>query len=260
MRLVQLDKVTIYKPGSSDTKLVDAVSCDVSAGEILSIIGPNGAGKSTLLKAVSGEWAYTGNIDFPLIAKDPKLRARQLAILPQFSLLSFPYTVSEVVMLGRIPHETGRIRDEEIVAQALAMMDIGFLTNRLYTELSGGEKQRVQLARVLTQIWSQEDADNSARILILDEPTTALDLGHQHALMRAVKAIAQQGVAVVMVLHDINLAAQYADKILAMLCSQCLAYGTPNEVVNSVNMQRLFGVDVDIVQHPNNSYPLVISQ
>lgn len=260
MRLMDLDKVSVYKPGSPQTRLVDAVSLTLEAGEVLAIIGPNGAGKSSLLKAISGEWPHQGGIYLPSISADPKLRARQLAVLPQLSLLNFPFTVSEVVMLGRIPHQTGRVHDETIVASALELMDIGFLSDRLYTELSGGEKQRVQLARVLTQIWSEQDAENSARILILDEPTTALDLGHQHALMRAVKTFAEQGVGVVMVLHDINLAAQYADRMLAMLCSQNIAYGPPNEVVCRKTMQRLFAVEVDIVEHPNHPYPLVISQ
>lgn len=259
MNLMQLEAVSVYKPGSKQECLVDSIDCAITAGEILVIIGPNGAGKSSLLKAITGEWTYSGKIKSPLLSTDPKLRASQVAVLPQLSLLNFPYTVSEVVMLGRIPHETGREHDQKLVLAALEMMDISFLRERLYTELSGGEKQRVQLARILTQIWSQEDAQNSARLLILDEPTTALDLGHQHALMQAVQVFAQQGVAVVMVLHDINLAAQYADQMLAILCSQTIAYGSPKDVISKENMQRLFSVEVDIVEHPNKQYPMVIS-
>ena len=131
-----------------------------------------------------------------------------------------------MVQLARIPHNTGRQCDDQIVKDALELMDISFLTNRLYTELSGGEKQRVQLARVLAQIWNSEDAPAQTRLLLLDEPTSALDLGHQQQLMTAIRKLANQGVTVVMVLHDINLAAHYADTILALLCSERLAYGS----------------------------------
>lgn len=260
MSVLTLNQVSVFQPGSDQHLLVDSTNCRINAGEILTIIGPNGAGKSSLLKAITGEWNYLGEIYSPLLSTDPKLRARQVAVLPQFSLLNFPYTVDEVVLLGRIPHQTGSERDQTIVHDVLELMDISFLRNRLYTELSGGEKQRVQLARVLAQIWSDKDADNGARLLILDEPTTALDLGHQHALMRAIKNFAEQGVAVVMVLHDINLAAQYADRMLALLCSQTIAYGVPNKVVTAENMRRLFNIEVDIVEHPSTLTPLIVSK
>ena len=138
------------------------------------------------------------------------------------------------------------------------MMDIGFLKDRLYTQLSGGEKQRVQLARVFAQIWDQNDAENGLRLLILDEPTTALDLGHQQALMSAIQAFARKGVAVVMVLHDVNLAARYVDKVLALLCSQVVAYGSPEDVITQDNIQRLYEVDIEILKHPKDNTPIVV--
>ena len=246
--------------GKTDKRLVENVSCRVDQGEILGIIGPNGAGKSTLLSAIMGDIEYSGHIIIQGqdSIQEPHLRARQTAILPQLSLLNFPFRVFEVVNLGRIPHQTGLQRDNDIIDQALELMDIGFLKNRLYTELSGGEKQRVQLARVLAQIWSREDSPSGNRLLILDEPTTALDLGHQQDLMNAIKAFAQQGVAVVMVLHDINLAARYCDTLLALLSSQTLAYGPVDEVVSVNNVKRLFGIDAQIVPHPVNQTPIVV--
>ncbi|MCL4169000.1 UNVERIFIED_CONTAM: hypothetical protein GTU68_027587 [Idotea baltica] len=224
----------------------------------MAIIGPNGAGKSSLLKAIAGDLTYSGSISIQGLSETPTLRARQVAVLPQLSLLNFPYRVSEVVGLSRIPHNTGRKRDDKIVKDALKLMDISFLTNRLYTELSGGEKQRVQLARVLAQIWSREDAPAESRLLLLDEPTTALDLGHQQQLMSAIRTLAQQGVTVVMVLHDINLAAHYADNILALLCSQQLAFGSVNEVITAPNIKSLFGVDAKVIMHPERNTPVVI--
>jgi len=153
--------------------LVNDVSCELQAGKIMAIIGANGAGKSSLLKAIAGDIAYTGNISIKGLAETQKLRARQVAVLPQLSLLNFPYRVAEVVGLSRIPHNTGHVIDDKIVGDALELMDISFLTNRLYTELSGGEKQRVQLARVLAQIWDVDDAPAKSRLLLLDEPTSA---------------------------------------------------------------------------------------
>lgn len=265
MTVLDIKNLCVEKPSlrtnaeTAKTKLLDNVSCSVNKGEILAVIGPNGAGKSSMIKAITGDFSYSGQITINGLAQQANKQARQIAVLPQFSLLSFPYRVSEVVNLARIPHSTGRQRDDEIIDQALDLMDIGFLKNHLYTELSGGEKQRVQLARILAQIWDADDAENGTRLLLLDEPTTALDLGHQRDLMSAIKTFSQQGVAVVMVLHDINLAAQYADNMLALLCSQAIAYGAVNEVLTPKNINRLFGVNADIIKHPRADTPLIIS-
>jgi iron complex transport system ATP-binding protein len=260
--LLNLDEVCVDSPtamtGESPLPLVDKITMAVEAGEVVAIIGPNGAGKSTLMKALSGDLPYRGNIT--LQGRSPRAieAARQLAALPQQSLLNFPYRVCEVVGLGRIPHATGRELDEQIISEALELMDVGYLRDRIYTELSGGEKQRVQLARVLAQIWRAEDAPNKTRLLLLDEPTASLDLGHQKALLEAVVRFAGQGVSVVMVLHDINLAARYADKVLAMVCSQQVAFGPANEVIDAALVQRLFGLAVHVTSHPDSGTPVVI--
>jgi len=200
---------------------------------------------------------YQGNISFTNISDNPTLKARQLAVLPQQSPLSFPFTVAEVVELGRIPHATGKQKDQEIVAQALALMDISYLADRYYTQLSGGEKQRVQLARVFGQIWEAEPGLET-RLLLLDEPSSALDLGHQHHLMRGIKQFAERGVAVIMVMHDINLAARYADSLLAILCSEQIAYGTPKQVVVKDTMERLFGMQVEVLNSEQSAAPVLI--
>ena len=265
MALLELHNVCVPVPSGnrinrSDERLVlvDNVSCKLDSGEILAVIGPNGAGKSTLLQAISGDLTYTGEININGVSEEPKLRARQIAVLPQLSLLNFPYRVSEVVGLSRIPHQTGIERDRQIIDQALATMDIDFLKDRLYTELSGGEKQRVQLARVFAQIWSADDAPEGTRLLLLDEPTFALDLGHQQQLMQIITSFAKQGVAVMMVLHDINLAAYYADRLLALLCSQQIALGEPNEVISEDIINRLFGIKTSIIKHPDHDAPVVL--
>ena len=244
--------------------LLQQISCDVNAGEIVAIIGPNGAGKSSLLKAIAQDIPInngTININQRAISNTPE-QARQVAILPQFSLLNFPYTVYEVVSLARIPHSTGLTVDDEIIDETLQAMDIGHLRDRLYTRLSGGEKQRVQLARVLAQIWRAEDTEpNQQRLLLLDEPTTALDLGHQQILMKTLFEFAKQSknkVAILMVLHDINLAARYADKLLALLEGETLAYGTPKQVLTKKNLKQLFEINARIISHPDNGAPVVL--
>ena len=256
--LLQLSEVSVPSPLDSSRVLVDCVNLEIRAGEVLGIIGPNGAGKSSLLKAIAGDLRYEGDMISAELRADPVSRARQVAMLPQLSLLNFPYRVYEVVELGRIPHRSGKERDHQIVNQALALMDIHFLKQRLYTELSGGEKQRVQLARVLAQIWDAGDAPNRAHLLLLDEPTTALDLGHQQILMNAINNFAAQGVAVVMVVHDINIAARYADRLLALLCSTPVAAGSVDEVVTADIMQRLFSTPVQVLRHPDGTHPIVI--
>ncbi len=260
--VLKLDQVSVTSPNATAQgpriMLVDDTSFSVAAGETLAIIGPNGAGKSTLLKAIAGEWNHSGKITIEGLAEPSAKRARQFAVLPQQSLLNFPYRVSEVVNLGRIPHATGSQLDRDIVQAALELMDVAYLSERIYTELSGGEKQRVQLARVLTQIWRAEDAEHGTRLLLLDEPTSALDLGHQQDLLRAVSSFAEQGVAVVMVLHDVNLAARYADKLLAMICSQTVAYGTGSEIITEELIEKLFGIKANIVTHPETGTPVVI--
>lgn len=251
-----IDNVSIK--AANGQLLVNDISCELEIGKIMAIIGANGAGKSSLIKAIAGDLPYSGNINIQGLAEASKLRARQVAVLPQLSLLNFPYRVTEVVGLSRIPHNTGRACDDKIVSEALELMDISFLTNRLYTELSGGEKQRVQLARVLAQIWNEEDAPAKSRLLLLDEPTSALDLGHQQQLMNAIRRLAEQGVTVVMVLHDVNLAAHYADCILALQCSQRLAFGSADEVITPSNIKSLFAVDAQVIKHPEHNTPVVI--
>jgi len=242
--VITAESLSVYVTANRTKRtLVDQSSFSLQAGEVISIIGPNGAGKSSLLKAISGELSFSGKLSFNGLSVDRLKRARHLAVLPQLSLLNFPYKVPE---------------DQLIIQEVLALLDIDYLAERRYTKLSGGEKQRVQLARVLCQIWRAEDADHQARILLLDEPNSALDLGHQQELMKIVSDVAKQGVAVMMVMHDINLAIPYSDKILAMLCSQTIAFGSPVDVIKQATIEKLFQAKFEIVQHPQHQTPLVI--
>ena len=239
-----------YQIGS--LSLLHNVEFELKDGEILAVVGPNGAGKTTLLKAIVGELALTaGVIEFagrdvshwPL-----QERAKHIAVLPQLSLLNFPYTVDEVVALGRTPHSSGRDVDQNIVQNAMLAMDLKHLSGRLYTQLSGGEKQRTQLARVMAQIWREQDADQ--RLLILDEPTSSLDLGHKQQLMQAVQDFAAKGAAVIMVEHDLNIAANYSHRLLALNYGRCIACGPVNDVFNQDLVQQLFGAQVRLLHDP----------
>jgi len=254
-------KITKAGVTVNHASLIDNISLTVDSGQILAVVGANGAGKTTLLNAIAGDIPLTtGEIRLcgkSLAQWSVPTRAKSLSVLPQLSLLNFPYTVDEVVALGRTPHSTGIKIDRQIVGEAMHAMDITYLSGRVYTHLSGGEKQRTQLARVMTQIWRSEDA--KARLLLLDEPTTALDLGHQQQLMYAVKKFADNGVAVVMVVHDINIAAKYADSILALSCGRAIASGKTEEVLVTDVLRRLFTAEVEIIKHPITQKPFVIS-
>jgi iron complex transport system ATP-binding protein len=236
--------------------LLQEIDLRIDSGEILGLIGPNGAGKSSLLKVITRELPAAGRVELlgsTMGHWHPRQRACHMAVLPQLSRLSFPFTVEEVVRLGRTPHDTGRATDEGIVEEVLAAVDISALRARRYTELSGGERQRVQLARVFAQIWPGERS-----LLLLDEPTSALDLAHQRQVLDAIAGLARRGCAVLMVIHDFNLLAARADRLLALHRGRAVACGTPAEVLRPALFAEVFGAEVRIASHPVSGSPLVI--
>ena len=255
--VMSLKKVSFNLNGA---KLLSDISFDVQSGEVISIVGPNGASKTTLLKILAKEHvASEGQIDFnakPLAAIAQKELAKSLAVLPQFSLLNFPYLVEEVVALGRTPHNSGKDVDDNIVNQVLKRFDIEYLKGREYTRLSGGEKQRTQLARVCAQIWRKEDA--SPRVLLLDEPTSSLDLKHQKELMTHIKSLANEGVAVVIVLHDINLAIKSSDKIIALSCGKIHFSGPAHAILDDKTLSTLFNTEIDVIHDQKSGQRLVL--
>lgn len=240
--------------------LFEDVCLRAAAGELLALIGPNGAGKSSLIHTVIGDRSASGGSAVfagrAIDAYSNRERACRMALLPQSSLLNFPFTVGDVVALGRGPHASGMLEDRRIVGHACAAADIAHLKDARYTRLSGGEKQRVHLARVMAQIWREADA--GSRLLLLDEPVAALDLGHQQAIMERVVAFARAGVAVVMVLHDISLAARYADRMLALRQGRTVAQGAPEHVVTPANLRAMFDTDPPIIEHPVAGTPVVL--
>jgi iron complex transport system ATP-binding protein len=243
----------------TSTVLAD-ISLDLRAGEVLGVLGPNGAGKSTLLGAMCGELKPTqGEVwldQKPLVDWSGPERAQRLAVLPQNSTLSFAFRVEEVVAMGRLPHDTGQARDAEVIHAALSAADAAHLAGRSYMALSGGERQRVHLARVLAQLWPGE----SGQTLLLDEPTSMLDPLHQHTTLQAVREFADRGAAVMVILHDLNLAARYCDRLLLLTGGRAYSLDSPAVVLRPEPLKAVFGLEVLVQCHPERGHPLIIAR
>lgn len=247
-----------------DKTLINIASLNLVPGNLVGVVGPNGAGKSTTLKVMSGEQVpTTGKVvmngrDLDTWRVNEKALTR--AVLPQASSLSFAFRVVDVVMMGRSPHyKTAHATDDrEVVELAMRMTDTVGLADRVYTDLSGGEKQRVHLARVLAQLWA---ADNLLpKYLLLDEPTSALDLAHQHQTLSIVRAFTrQQNVGALVILHDLNLASLYVDTLIMLKHGELKAVGAPADILNAEMVESVFDYPVSIVEHPEKTdCPMVI--
>jgi iron complex transport system ATP-binding protein len=223
------------------TPLLVGVDLDVAPGEVVAVLGPNGAGKSTLLGALAGDIRLAAGTvrlgGHDLAALSPAERARARAVLRQRSLLAAPFTALEVVRLGQA-------RPDDATAHAqLEAVELGAFAARLYPSLSGGEQQRVQLARVLAQL-----AETPGAALLLDEPTAALDLRQAHLVGRLARAAASRGHPVVVVAHGLELAAAFADRVVLLRAGTVLAHGSPTAALTSAAVSAAFGLDV-VVEH-----------
>jgi iron complex transport system ATP-binding protein len=236
------------------------INLQLHAGEVLGVLGPNGAGKSTLLGALCGELQPSHGdvwLDQRRLQDWPGTeRAQRLAVLPQTSTLNFAFRVEEVVGMGRLPHASGSLKDAQIIKQALQAADALHLAGRSYQALSGGERQRVHLARVLAQLWP----GGEGQILLLDEPTSMLDPLHQHTTLQATRAFAEQGAAVLVILHDLNLAARYCDRLLLLQSGRPHVLGSPEQVLRAEPLQAVFGLEVLVQQHPERGHPLIVAR
>jgi len=241
-------------------RVLSEVTLALQAGQVLGVLGPNGAGKSSLLAMLSGELAPgAGEVLLegqPLERWQGRQRAQRLAVLPQSSSLSFGFNVEQVVRMGRMPHDTGLAVDQQIVEQVLGAVDASYLGGRNYLQLSGGERQRVHLARVLAQLWPGADG----QVLLLDEPTSMLDPLHQLSVLDAVRRFADHGASVLVILHDLNLAARYCDQLLLLGDGRVQASGSPEQVLQPEALHRVFGIDVLVQRHPERGHPLIIAR
>lgn len=245
--------------GVKNRKLLHNVSFSVKPGEFWSIVGANGAGKSTLMKLLSREHTPTsGSITFH--GKDlKKYKLKELAckraVLAQQNSISLAFSVQEIVLMGRYPFYDSQPTDRDIaiVDHCLQKVGIAHFKGRSFPTLSGGEQQRAQLARTLAQIWEIDQG-----LILLDEPTTGMDLLHQYETFRLAKEMTAKGYAVIAVVHDLNLALQYADQVLIMKDGSAFASGAPERVLTEENIKQSFGLTVRIIQPEHTHFPIIV--
>jgi len=253
--MLEIQSLTVGYPNH---EVLRDISITIDPGEILAVVGPNGVGKSTLIRAVSGiNLVRSGRVlvDGQDVTRlSAQQRARFMAVVPQARELPGAFSVYQTVLLGRTPYLSwlgkAGMRDHAVVSLSLERTDLAGMAERRIGELSGGEQQRVLLARALAQ---------DTPILLLDEPTTHLDLQHQSNLLNLVRLLAQEkNLCVLMVLHDLNLAGLYADRVALLSNGGVYAIGQPAEVLTSQNLSSVYRVPVDVIPHPEYGTPLVL--
>lgn len=228
------------------------ISIDVTSGGFIALVGPNGAGKSTLLRILAGLIrGYQGTVEFsgaPLSGFTASELAKHIAFVPQETHMVFPFTVGEIVMMGRLPHRTTGVffdspRDAERAVHAMALTDTIALSGKAFNALSGGERQRVVLASALAQ---------DPEILLLDEPTVYLDLKHQIQFYDILERLnGERHITIISVTHDVNLAARYARRVIAMRAGTLVADGSPNEVFTPQHLYDIFEVNAVVFSRPD---------
>jgi iron complex transport system ATP-binding protein len=244
----QLNHVS-YSYGSGP--VLDNISVEVETAEFVAMVGPNGAGKSTLLKIMAGLIrGYAGSVKFDgrdLSTLSPNDLAQRMAFVPQETHVVFPFTVGEIVLMGRLPHRQTVLfdsrRDMDSARQAMELTDTAKLSSKIFTELSGGERQRVVLACALAQ---------EPKVLLLDEPTVYLDLKHQVQFYGILEQLnAERHITIISVTHDINLAARYARRMIAIREGVFVADGSPNEVLTPQHLYEIFEVHAAVLDRPD---------
>ncbi|WP_417269689.1 heme ABC transporter ATP-binding protein [Celeribacter sp.] len=244
--------------------ILDGVNFQAQAGQLTAIVGPNGSGKTTLLRALTGEQSYRGEITFggkPLDRLSPLDLAARRAVLPQAANIAFPFTVLELVRLGLVAGLNGDTPEERDrrPAQALARVGLEGYGGRLVQELSGGERQRAQLARVLVQIW-EPVFEGQPRFLFLDEPVSALDIGHQLMIMHLARDYAEAGGGVIAIMHDLNLTSMFADQVTLLGDGHVRASGTPEDVLTDHALSTCYGCPLRTNTAPTTGRPWILPQ
>ncbi len=242
--------------------VVDGISFNAEPGQVTVIIGPNGSGKSSLMGGLSGDIDYEGSV----VINGKEVRDASVVdladirgVLSQFSNLTFPFTVHEVVDMGLRASGLQLLNDDEIGLSEKALERVGLagFSSRRYHELSGGEQQRVQLARVLCQVWHPV-FEHGSRWLFLDEPVSSLDIRHQLTIMDLSREYADERGGVVAIMHDLNLSAMYADHVVLMKAGKILAQGKPEEVICDAFMEEAFDCPLKVAQAPSKHERFVL--
>lgn len=243
-------------------QILKDISLEFVPGEFNMILGPNGSGKSSFLKIFCGEINdYDGNVfydDKKIQSINKEALARKRAVMSQQPELNFPLSVEEVVMMGRYPHFVfdPHPSDKKICDEVIDRMNLQSFRERNYLTLSGGEKQRVQFARVLAQVWENPGLDT--RFLFLDEPLASLDINYQQEFLQIAKSFLQSKTVLAAVIHDINLAIQFADKLFFFKEGELKALGKPSAILTESLIEQVFGVKTTIISNPVSGQPLVV--
>jgi len=244
--------------GKSKRPILQHANLHCAPGELVALCGANGAGKSTLLKTITGDIAYSaGSVSFSGIAAnrlDNESLARHRAVMEQQVSMVFPFSVREIIALG-LTFCRCEVRKREITQEVVELFDLHSLLDNDYTQLSGGQQQRVQLARVVAQILQ---SDLAHKYLLLDECTSAMDIAMMHTTFANLKTLCQQGIGMVAVVHDINLASLYADRIVFVAEGTTLMDGKPEAVINVDSIKRVFNADVLLSEHPQTQKPMIM--
>lgn len=254
--MLEAGEISVVKGGK---RILSDVSVRASAGELVVLVGPNGAGKSTLLSILAGSRRPCGNVRwFGRLLPDWSRRAlaQRMAVMEQHESTPFQFLVREFVNLGRMPHR-GRATpevDQRIVRQAMDVTDVAYLADRSVTTLSGGERQRAHMARCLVQIWSRpETLPGDGCALLLDEPTSALDLKQQARLLTAAWAFARRGGCCIAVLHDLNLASTFADRVVFLVDGRVVEEGPPHATITGPSVRKWYRTDIVTARHAYDS-------
>ena len=254
--MLRVNQLTISRQGNT---LLDNISCELNSNELIALVGHNGSGKSTLIKALAGEMSINGgsiSLDERHIADySNKELAQQMAYLPQQLPDAAGFTVRELVMLGRYPHQKWLQKpsqiDKDKVEQAMRTTQVEAFAERTTTTLSGGERARVWLAMCLAQ---------DTRYLLLDEPLAALDMHYQLEVIQLIRRLVdEQGLSVIIIVHDINLAAQYADRVIALKNGRICHNGTIKSTMQPNILRSIFNVDMQLLSHPITGHPVAVA-
>lgn len=241
-------------------KILDRIDIEIKCGEMVVIVGPNGAGKSTLLSVLANEQE---SVDGKILFKDKEFKQWSTRELAHFKAKfsqefnsDIGLNVNDIVLMGRYPYFDSQPKSEDItiVNSTMKMTDIYSLKNRAYNSLSGGEKQRVHLARVLSQLQNK----HTEKLIFLDEPLNNLDVKHQRRILELIKEFVQEGNSAVLVLHDLTLAAEFADKMLLLKKGKVVAYGETRKIFRTEYISTAFDFPCHIFKNPINSLPMVV--
>lgn len=254
MNAVSITSITVQ---AGRKRILDALSCDVGENEFLVIIGPNGAGKTTLLNSICGlTKVHSGKITLygkPLEKYSQRKLATIMALVPQNMSMEFSFSVEETVLMGRYPYlgmlEQEKREDYEIAGQAMEFTQVNHLALHTLDKLSGGERQRVMIARSICQ---------QPKLMLLDEPTAALDPSHQLSIMKLMQRFREEkNTTVIMVSHDLNLASMFASRILLIKEGKAAISGTPSEILVPENLQEVYGCPMHVDSHPITGTPRI---